>query len=125
MGVARLVAPDACLARKGEGFKGLARGAAFKGRLRYSEIDRWKPLPVADHPYDLEVCDLCVRQCPIKDAIELAPVSNDPQDHRRTPVVKDACVGCGYARWSVPRNQQRSALTFGLRDALPEGRKYE
>jgi len=102
MGVARLAAPDACLARKGAGFKGLARGDRFKGHLRYAEIDRWKPQPVADHPYDLEICDLCVRQCPIKDAIELAPVSSDPQDRRRTPVVKSACVGCGVCEMICP-----------------------
>lgn len=102
MGVARLAAPDACLARKGEGFKGLARGDSFKGHLRYADIDRWKPQPVAAHPYDLETCDLCVRHCPIKNAIELAPVSNDPQDRRRTPVVKDACVGCGVCEMMCP-----------------------
>ena len=34
--------------------------------LRYDEIDRWNPIRVADHPYDLELCDLCVRQCPIE-----------------------------------------------------------
>ncbi len=102
MGVARLAAPDACLARKGQGFKGLARGEAFKGHLRYADIDRWKPKPVASHPYDLETCDLCVRHCPIKDAIELVPVSSDPQDRRRTPVVKDACVGCGVCEMMCP-----------------------
>ncbi|MDE2375765.1 4Fe-4S dicluster domain-containing protein [Bradyrhizobium sp.] len=102
MGVARLAAPDACLARKGAGFKGATRGADFKGRLRYAEIDRWKPQPVADHPYDLELCDLCVRQCPIENAIALAPMSDDPKDHRRTPVVKDACVGCGVCEMVCP-----------------------
>lgn len=66
MGFARLARPDACLAMRGKGFKGQARGADFKGLLRYEEVDRWKPIPVADHPYDLEICDLCVRQCPIE-----------------------------------------------------------
>jgi ferredoxin-type protein NapG len=66
MGLARLVRPDACLAAQGKGFKGLARGAGFPGLLRYEEINRWKPIPVADHPYDLDLCDLCVRQCPIE-----------------------------------------------------------
>lgn len=102
MGVAQLAAPDACLARKGQPFKGLARGDAFKGRLRYSEIDRWRPQPIASHPYDLPICDLCVRQCPIENAIALAPLSDDPQDKRRTPVVKDACVGCGVCEMVCP-----------------------
>ncbi|HMN71108.1 MAG TPA: 4Fe-4S dicluster domain-containing protein [Rhodoblastus sp.] len=102
MGVAKLVAPDACLARKGEGFRGLARGEAFKGRLRYAEQDRWKPQPVAEHEYDLTLCDLCVRQCPIENAIALAPMSDDPRDIRRTPVIKDACVGCGVCEMICP-----------------------
>ncbi|HIE54464.1 MAG TPA: 4Fe-4S dicluster domain-containing protein [Chromatiaceae bacterium] len=66
MGIARVVAPNKCLAVLGKGFKGLARGPDFKGKLRYAEIDRWNPIKVADHPYDLELCDLCVRQCPIE-----------------------------------------------------------
>jgi ferredoxin-type protein NapG len=66
MGFAELSRPDACLAMLGKGFKGQARGPDFKGILRYDEVDRWNPIPVADHPYDLELCDLCVRQCPIE-----------------------------------------------------------
>jgi ferredoxin-type protein NapG len=66
MGFARLDRPKKCLAIQGKGFKGQARGPDFKGILRYQEIDRWNPIPVADHPYDLELCDLCVRQCPIE-----------------------------------------------------------
>lgn len=66
MGMARLDKPESCLAIQGKGFKGQARGASYKGLLRYDEIDRWNPIPVADHPYDLELCDLCVRQCPIE-----------------------------------------------------------
>lgn len=66
MGYARLARPKACLAVQGRGFKGVARGAGFKGLLRYDNIDRWNPIPVADHAYDLELCDLCVRQCPIE-----------------------------------------------------------
>lgn len=69
MGFARLSRPDACLAVQGKSFYGQARGADFKGLLRYKEVDRWKPIKVADHPYDLELCDLCVRQCPIENRI--------------------------------------------------------
>jgi len=66
MGFARLAEPSKCLALQGKGIKGQARGPDFKGILRYAEVDRWNPIPVADHPYDLELCDLCVRQCPIE-----------------------------------------------------------
>lgn len=66
MGIARLARPDLCLARQGRGLEGTARGPDFQGRLRYTEVDRWDPIPVREHPYDLEFCDLCVRQCPIE-----------------------------------------------------------
>jgi ferredoxin-type protein NapG len=66
MGWAELSRPGACLAVMGEGFKGPARGPDYKGLLRYEDVDRWNPILVADYPYDLEICDLCVRQCPIE-----------------------------------------------------------
>ncbi len=50
MGFARMDNPKTCLAAKGLGFKGQVRGPDFKGLLRYDEIDRWDPIPVADHP---------------------------------------------------------------------------
>ncbi len=102
MGTARLVEPNACLARQGKGFDGLARGAAYPGVLRYAEIDRWKAQPVAGHPYHLDLCDLCVRHCPIEGAVALEPVSSDPADKRRTPVVKSPCVGCGVCEMMCP-----------------------
>jgi ferredoxin-type protein NapG len=124
MGFARLARPDACLAMKGEGFKGPARGDEYRGKLRYADIDRWNPIPVADHPYDLELCDLCVRQCPIEiriaqcdagkppsndpnqcpphHAIALKPVSPEEGDRRMRPVVMDGCVGCGVCEMICP-----------------------
>ena len=113
MGVARLDKPDACLARQGRGFQGAARGSAFKGVHRYAEIDRWKALAIADHPYDLPLCDLCVRECPIKDAIVMAPMSADPADPRRTPVVKDACVGCGMCEMICPAEPSAIVVVAG------------
>jgi ferredoxin-type protein NapG len=85
MGFARLSRPKACLAVQGKGFKGQARGAAFEGVLRYSEIDRWNPIPVANHPYDLELCDLCVRQCPIEQRIAqcVADAGKAPRNQAR------------------------------------------
>ena len=102
MGIARLARPDACLAMNGKGLRGLARGDLFKGLHRYVDIDRWNPVRVADHPYDLELCDLCVRECPIIGAISLQPMSADPNDKRRMPVVADACVGCGACEMMCP-----------------------
>ncbi len=101
MGFARMVEDrlESCLARQGQGFKGAARD---KGLHRYINVDRWTPLPVAEHIYDLELCDLCVRECPIKDAISLQPMSDDPADKRRTPVIHDPCVGCGMCEMICP-----------------------
>jgi ferredoxin-type protein NapG len=102
MGLARLDRPNTCLARKGEGFKGVARPAPFKGVHRYPEIDRWKPVKLAEYKYDLALCDLCVRECPVQGAISLEPMSADPADKRRTPVVHQPCVGCGMCEMICP-----------------------
>ncbi len=88
MGFARLDRPGKCLAIQGKGFKGQARGPGFEGILRYEEIDRWNPIPVADHPYDLELCDLCVRQCPIE--IRIADCAK--QDEQRKGEANQALV---------------------------------
>ena len=101
-GVARLTRPESCLATQGKGFKGQARGPAFKGRMRYMQVDRWKPIPVADHPYDLAECDLCVRECPIKGAISIETVTLPDGRTRRQPVVHEPCVGCGVCEMICP-----------------------
>ena len=122
MAIARVVDEKACLAYQGLGFKGLARGEDFAGKLRYEEIDRWNPIRVSEYPYDLEQCDLCVRQCPIEiriaqcdagkppsgdenqcppqHAIELKPVDGDPEFS--VPVIGDGCVGCGVCEMICP-----------------------
>ncbi|OIP08034.1 MAG: 4Fe-4S ferredoxin [Rhodocyclales bacterium CG17_big_fil_post_rev_8_21_14_2_50_68_7] len=102
IGVARLTRPESCLAIRGKGFRGPARGAAFEGRLRYMEVDRWKPIRVADHPYDAELCDLCVRACPIKGAISIETVFAPDGARRKSPVVHEACVGCGTCEMICP-----------------------
>ncbi|MDV7341064.1 4Fe-4S dicluster domain-containing protein [Terasakiella sp. A23] len=99
MALAKLTKPENCLARKGLGFKGKARGEDFEGLHRYLEVDRWNPIKVADHEYDLEICDLCVRECPIKGAIELVPMGDGKG---MTPVIKEACVGCGMCEMMCP-----------------------
>jgi len=81
MGFARLAHPKTCLAVQGKGFKGPARGADFTGLLRYAEVDRWKPIPVANHPYDLALCNLCVRQCPIE--IRIAQCAAMPEEDQQ------------------------------------------
>ncbi len=86
MGFARLARPATCLAVKGEGFKGLARGPSYKGLLRYDEVDRWNPIPVADYPYDLELCDLCIRQCPIEIRITQCAAKEAEQAQLEKPI---------------------------------------
>jgi len=102
MGIARLSRPKACLARLGKGVKGTARGDDFPGLHRYINVDRWTPIRIADHPYDLELCDLCERECPIEGAITIQRDNFDLTDLRGTPVVFDKCVGCGMCEMICP-----------------------
>ncbi len=102
IGVARLTRPESCLAIKGKGFKGPARGDEFKGRMRYMQVDRWKPIRVRDHSYDVELCDLCVQACPIKGAISIETVFAPDGTKRKSPVVHELCVGCGACEMICP-----------------------
>ncbi|MEW6164747.1 MAG: 4Fe-4S dicluster domain-containing protein [Pseudomonadota bacterium] len=102
IGVARLTRPESCLAIQGKGFKGQARGADFDGELRYMSVDRWKPIKVAEHPYDVELCDLCVQACPIKGAISIETVFAPDGSQRKSPVVHEPCVGCGVCEMICP-----------------------
>jgi ferredoxin-type protein NapG len=134
MGFARLARPNACLAAQGKGFQGQARGADFRGKLRYESVDRWRPIRVAEHPYDLELCDLCVRQCPIEIRIAQCeagtPPSGDPNqcpprhairlqpggEGRAQPAIEDGCVGCGVCEMICPVEPAAIVIDFD-RDA--------
>ena len=102
IGVARLIRPESCLATQGKGFKGQTRGADFKGKMRYMAVDRWKPIPVAEHPYDVAECDLCARECPVKGAIAIETVFAPDGSKRKAPVIKEPCVGCGVCEMVCP-----------------------
>ena len=102
-GKARLSRPDACRARLGKGFRGTTRGPDFRGRLRHEEVDRWHALPVSEYPYDRAICDLCVIECPIGDsAIRLESLAESDLPGAMTPIVGDACVGCGVCEMVCP-----------------------
>ncbi|RLA08540.1 MAG: 4Fe-4S ferredoxin [Gammaproteobacteria bacterium] len=120
MGLARLSSPKTCLAVAGKGFKGKIREEGYSGKLRFDEIDRWNPLEINSQDYDLEICDLCVRLCPLEirrlqceagkppqndknqcppyKAIELVKKDNN----RYVPTVLQGCVGCGVCEMVCP-----------------------
>lgn len=124
MAVAAVVAPERCLAARGLPFKGLARGAGFEGKLRFSGIDRWNAIPLGEMEYDRERCDLCVLQCPIQQRLALCEAGTPPSGEERQcppgpairmggtgavdgrlaalPEILDGCVGCGVCEMVCP-----------------------
>ncbi|MBT7308751.1 MAG: 4Fe-4S binding protein [Gammaproteobacteria bacterium] len=124
MGFARLGRPGSCLAVQGEGFHGLIRGPEYQGKLRFEKIDRWNPIPINQHPFELELCDLCIRLCPIeirrtqcdsgkppsgdinqcppKPAIAMERIESEGKATHYRPVVFEGCVGCGVCEMVCP-----------------------
>ncbi len=127
MGKAVLDKPKICLAVQGQGFKGKTRSNEdFEGVLRFEKIDRWNAVPLADQEFDVEVCDLCVRLCPIEvrandcdaghppggdksqcppRAIRLVEISNDSGVKKMKPEILDGCVGCGVCEMVCPTSE--------------------
>ncbi len=141
IGFARVDRPGKCLAMLGLGFTGKVRTPEFTGKFRYSEIDRWNPIPVRDRDFDLDICDLCVQHCPIEIRItqcdEGDPPSGDEnqcpphkaieleeiegyEDHVVTPmkpVVLEGCVGCGACEMVCPT--EPPAIVIDMSAVLP------
>ncbi len=146
MGFAKLEKPKFCLAVAGKGFKGIARGADFDGVLRYEEIDRWNPIPLKDHPYDVEICNLCVQACPIeqrynecqdgkypsgdknqcppKRAIGLELIEEKNGVKHMKPVVYDGCVGCGVCEMICPAEQAAIVVDYDEVTKMPLSAEY-
>ncbi|MCK5727179.1 MAG: 4Fe-4S dicluster domain-containing protein [Thiotrichaceae bacterium] len=134
MGVAKLNVPKLCLAVQGQGFKGKTRhNENYQGILRFEAIDRWYPVPLADQEFDLEICDLCVRLCPIEiranqcdagnppagdesqcppRAIKLVEFKGNDGTKRMKPEILDGCVGCGVCEMVCPT--QPSAIVIEI-----------
>ena len=142
MGVAKLAVPRTCLAVQGQGFKGKTRSNEnYKGILRFAEIDRWVPVPLAEQEFDLEICDLCVRLCPIEiranqcdagkppggdksqcppRAIKLVEFEDNNGVKRMKPEILDGCVGCGVCEMVCPTNE--SSIIVELNEERGRGR---
>ena len=142
MGVAKLAVPRTCLAVQGQGFKGKTRSNEnYKGILRFAEIDRWVPVPLAEQEFDLEICDLCVRLCPIEiranqcdagkppggdqsqcppRAIKLVEFKGNDGVKRMKPEILDGCVGCGVCEMVCPTNE--SSIIVELNEERGRGR---
>ena len=90
-------------------------------RVTEYEYETFTKLAIDYLPYPTELCDLCMRQCPIeiriaqceagkppsgdpnqcppRHAITLEPVADGPA---RIPVIGDGCVGCGVCEMICP-----------------------
>ena len=146
MGFAIFDKPELCFAVAGKGFKGQARGPDFEGLLRYEEIDRWNPIPLKDHPYDVEICDLCVQACPIEQrynqckdgkfpsgdknqcpperAIGLELVEEKNGVRHMRPVIYDGCVGCGVCEMICPTAEASIIIDYDKLTRRPLSEHY-
>ncbi len=148
MGVARLDKPKICLAMLGQGFKGKTRdNENFQGVLRFEAIDRWYPVKLAEQTFDLEICDLCVRLCPIEiranqcdagkppagdesqcppRAIKLVAFKTVDGKKAMKPEILDGCVGCGVCEMVCPTQQAAIVIDYnkdrgiGKNDWMPD-----
>jgi ferredoxin-type protein NapG len=96
-----------CLAAKGEGFQGAPREAGFRGVYRSPDPDRQerKASPMNDHLFNVELCNLCVSECPIGEAaIKMETRVDEHGVERTVPVVQDKCTGCGVCEMICPSN---------------------
>ncbi len=146
MGFAVLDKPKLCLAVAGKGFKGQARGPDHEGLLRYEEIDRWNPILLKDHPYDVEICDLCVQACPIEQrynqckdgkfpsgdenqcpperAIGLELIEEKNGVKHMKPVIYDGCVGCGVCEMICPTAEPSIIIDYDKLTKRPLSEQY-
>ena len=105
MGLARLNT-DTCLAFKGKGFKGIAREENFKGINRSPYTNDRKATPVVDKKYDEEICDICVKECPIGEkAIIMDEIQDETGKMVKRPKVLDGCTGCGVCVMVCPNEE--------------------
>lgn len=147
MGFAALDKPKLCLAVAGKGFRGQARGPDFNGLLRYEEIDRWNPIALKDHPYDVEICDLCVQACPIEQRYKQCQTGKYPSGDQNQcpperaiglelieekngvrymkPVVYDGCVGCGVCEMICPAEQAAIIVDYNKLTKMPLSEQYQ
>ncbi len=131
MGVAELSKPKICLAMQGKGFKGKTRSNEnFKGVLRFEEVSRWDPVLLAEQEFDVEICDLCVRLCPIEKRANQCDAGHPPagdesqcppraiklvkigEGNAMKPEILDGCVGCGVCEMVCPTSEP--AITIAL-----------
>lgn len=148
MGVARVDKPKLCLAMLGQGFKGKTRSSeSFTGILRFQEVSRWDPVLLADQEFDVEICDLCVRLCPIEiranqcdegkppagdksqcppRAIKLVEYESEDGVKGMKPEILDGCVGCGVCEMVCPTSDPAIVVdinknrTIGKNEWMPD-----
>ena len=105
MGMAKLNT-DTCLAYKGKGFKGIVRDDDFKGVNRSPYTKDRKATPVIDKKYDEEICDICVKECPIGEkAIVMEETKDAAGKVVKLPKVMDGCTGCGVCVMVCPNEE--------------------
>ena len=102
MGMAKLN-QDTCLAYQSKGYEGKVREVGFKGVNRSPYTNERKATPVVDKEYKEDICDICIKECPIGEkAIIMEEIQDAHGKKVKRPKVLDGCTGCGVCVMVCP-----------------------
>jgi ferredoxin-type protein NapG len=102
MGVARLTRPESAWPSRARASRARRAVHTFRGKMRYMRIDRWKPVPIADHALRRRGVRPVRARVPDQGRHLHRDGVRAGRQQRKSPVVHEPCVGCGVCEMICP-----------------------